>query len=141
MAATDPADCPQKRQKSPAEEVETSGVEKEAVEAGCTANNDVETTPSKATESLGAEQTASVGIVGRVANRSEGTIGSGDGGDKTTCSFPDNTTSANKMTDTAGNDGWDFDWSETEEEDTEPKIEKQENDGQCGKLAFVMVRC
>lgn len=141
MAATDPADYPPKRQKSPAEEVETSVLEKEAVEAGCTAKNDVETTPSKATETLGDEQTASVGMVGRVANRSEVTIGSGDGSDKTTCSFPDNTTSANKMSDTAGNDAWDFDWSETEEEDTEPKKEKQENDGKCGKLAFVMVWC
>lgn len=138
MAATDPAECPPKRQKSPAEDVETSGLEKEAVEAGCTPNNDVETTPSKATESLGDEQSASVGIVGRVANRSEVTVGSGDGSDKTTCSLPDNTTSANKMTDTAGSDGWGFDWSETEEEETEPKIQKQENDGKCGKLAFVM---
>lgn len=138
MAATDPAECPPKRQKSPAKEVETLGLEKEAVEAGCTPNNDVETTHNKAIESLGDEQTATVGIVGRVANRSEVTIGSGDGSDKTTCSLPDNTASANKIT---GNDGWSFDWSETEEEDAEPKIQKQHNDGKCGKLAFVMVFC
>lgn len=139
MAATDPAESPPKRHKSPAEKVEKSGLEKEAVEAGCPPNNDG-TTPRRAVESLGNEQTASVGIIGRVANRSEVTIGSGDGSDKT-CSLPDNTTSANEMTDPAGNDGWEFDWSETEKEDSEPKIQKQENNGKCGKLAFVMVFC
>lgn len=136
MAATDPAECPPKRHKNPAEHLETSGLEKEAVEAECTANNDVEKTPRKATESLGEEQTASVGIVGRVANRSEVTIGSSDGSDQTTGSLPDNAASANKMT---GNDGWGFDWSETEEEDREPKIQTEGNNGKCGRLAFVMV--
>lgn len=137
MAATDPAECPPKRQKNPAGEAKTSGLEKETVKAGCTPNNDVETTPSKEPESLGDELTASVGIPGRVANRSEVTIGSGDGSDKITCGLLDNTASPNKMT---GNDGWGFDWSEREEkeEDTKLKRQKQENDGRC-KLAFVLI--
>lgn len=142
MAATDPAECPPKRQKNPAKEVKTFGLEKETMKAGCTPNNDVETTPSKATESLRDELTASVGLVGRVANRSEVTIGSGDGSDKTTCGFLDSTASPHKTT---GNDGWGFDWSETEEEEeeeenTELKVQKQENDGR-RKLAFVLVFC
>lgn len=141
MAAADPAECPPKPQKSPAEELETFGLGKWRMEAGCTPKNDVEATPSKATESLGNEQSASVSIIGCVANRSEGTSGSGDGSDKTTFSLPDNTISANKMTDPAGNDGWGFDWSETEEEDTEPRTQKREHDGECVKLTFVLVVC
>lgn len=126
MAATDPAECPPKRQKSPAEEVGTSGLEKEAVEAACTPNNDDERTPGKATESLGDRQPA------ELATRSEVTPGSGDGNDKST--------SGNRRSDAGGTDGWGFDWSETEE-DAQPKIHKQEKDGECGKLTLVMVFC
>lgn len=134
MAATDPAESPPKGQKSPAEEVETSGLEKEAVEPGSPASNGDEMAFGKTSQSPGEERTASVGIVSCVASHSEGR--SGDGSDKTTCGLPDNTTSADKTTDTPGNDGWGFHWSETEEEDPVPKVQRQ---GSCGKLTFVMV--
>lgn len=123
MAATDPAEPPPKGQKSPAEKVETSGLEKEAVEPGNPASNGDDTAFGKASRSPGEERTPSVGIVSCVASHSDGR--SGDGSDKTTCGLPDNTTSAGKTTDTPGNDGWGFHWSETEEEDPVPKVQRQ----------------
>lgn len=136
MAATDPAESPPKGQKSPAEEVETAGLEKGAVEPGSPASNGDEAAFGKTSQSPGEQRAASAGTVRCVASHSEGR--SGDGSDKTTCGFPDDTTSADKTTDTPGNDGWGFRWSETEEEDPVPKVQRQ---GSCGKLTFVMVYC
>lgn len=105
MAATDPPESPPKRPKSPSEEAEPSGPGKEAA---CT---DGEATP-KAPQSLGGERT-------------EATAGSGDGRDGAAGRSPED---AGKTTDTPGDDGWGFDWSETEEEGTQPRGERREND-------------
>lgn len=128
MAATDPAGSPPKREKSPVEEGETSRLQKEAVEPGCPPRNGEERTLSTTTRSPGEEQTARVGILSAVAGHSEARSGDGS----------DNTTSAVKTADTLDSDGWGFHWSETEEEDTEPKIQRQ---GKCGAPTFVMVHC
>lgn len=128
MAATDPAESPPKRDKSPVEEGETSRLQKEAVEPGCPPKNGEERTLSTSSRTPAEEQTASVGILSAVASHSEARSGDGS----------DNTISADETTDTLGNYGWGFHWSETEEEDTEPKIQRQ---GKCGAPTFVMVYC
>lgn len=117
MAATDPAESPPKREKSPVEEGESSRLQKEAVEPGCPPRNGEERTLSTTPRSPVEEQTAPVGILGAVAGHSEARSGDGS----------DNTTSAHKTPGTLDNDGWGFHWSETEEEDTEPKIQRQGN--------------
>lgn len=128
MAATDPAESPPKGEKSPVEEGETSRLQKEAVEPGCPPKNGEERTLSRTSRSPAGEQAASAGLLGAAASHSEARSGDGS----------DNTTSADKTTDALDNDGWGFHWSETEEEDTEPKIQRQ---GKCGAPTFVMVYC
>lgn len=137
MAAVDPSESP-KRQKSPAEEVETSGEKKEAEESGCSANQKDETTPNKTVESPDCERRADAGNDGGcIASHSEVSVESGAGTDKTTCNSPDDLTSAEKMAEAPGSDQRAFDWSETEDDDEEAKTHKQEND-KCGMLTFLM---
>nr|XP_046256491.1 uncharacterized protein zgc:66448 isoform X2 [Scatophagus argus] len=127
MAAVDPSESP-KRQKSPAGEVQTSGKKTEAVQSGCTSNRKDETTPIKTTESPNIEQRVNVGIDGgRIASHSEVSVESGAGTDKTTCNLPDDLTSTEKMTEAPGSDQRAYDWSETEDDEEEPKTLKQEN--------------
>ncbi|XP_051261477.1 uncharacterized protein zgc:66448 isoform X1 [Dicentrarchus labrax] len=129
MAAVDPSESP-KRQKSPAEEEETSGGKTEAVESGCGFNKEDERTHNKTTESPDDEQRASAGNDGGggVASHSEVSVESGAGADKTTCNSPDDLTSAEKMTESPGGDQRAYDWSETEDDDEGAKTLKQEND-------------
>lgn len=136
MAAIDPSESP-KRQKSPAEDVETSGQKNEAVESGCILTKNDETAPSKTTESPDDEQRANVGIDGgRIASHSEVSVESSAGTDKTTCKSPDDLISAEKMTEAPGSDQRAFDWSETEDDEEEAKTHKQEN--KCGMLTLLM---
>ncbi|GLD63492.1 uncharacterized protein AKAME5_001510900 [Lates japonicus] len=128
MAAVDPSETP-KRQKSPAEEVETSGEKTEAVGSGCGSNQRDETTCKKTTESPDDERRASVGKDGVcVASHSEVSVESGAGADKTTCNSPEDLTSAEKMAEAAGSDQRAFDWSETEDDDEEANTHKEEKD-------------
>lgn len=137
MAAVDPSETP-KRQKSPAEEVETSGEKTEAVESGCGSNQRDETTCKKTTESPDDERRATVGKDGVcVASHSEVSVESGAGADKTTCNSPEDLTSAEKMAEAAGSDQRAFDWSETEDDDEEANTHKEEKD-KCGMLTLLM---
>lgn len=137
MAAVDPSESP-KRQKSPAEEVETSGEKTEAVESRCSLNQKDETTRNKTAESPDEEQGASVGNDGGcVASHSEVSVESGAGADKTTCNSPEDLTTAEKMSEAPGSDQQAFDWSETEDDDEEEKTHKEEND-KCGMLTLLM---
>lgn len=128
MAATDPAESPPKRDKSPEEEGEASRLQKEAVEPGSPPKNDEERTLGTTSRSPAEERAASVGSLSAVASHSDARSGDGS----------DNTVSADETHDTLGNDGWGFHWSETEEEDTEPKTQRQ---GKRGAPRFVMVCC
>ncbi|XP_029307141.1 uncharacterized protein LOC115021112 [Cottoperca gobio] len=128
MAAVDPAESP-KRQKSPTEEVETSGGKTETVESGCSLNPKDETTLNKTTESPDDEQRSSEGNDGDcIASHSEVNVESGAGAEKTTCKSTEDLTSAEKMAEAPASDQRDFDWSETEEDDEEAKTHKKEND-------------
>lgn len=130
MAATDPSDSP-KRQKSPAEEVETSGQKNAAVEAACILTNNDDTTPNKTTESPDDERGANVGIDGgRIASHSEVSVESGAGTDKTTCNSPDDLASAEKLTEAIGSDQQAFAWSETED-DEEVATRRKRRNGKC----------
>lgn len=130
MAAIDPSDSP-KRLKSPAEEVETSGHNNEAVEAACTLTNSDETTPNKTTESPDDERGANVGIDGgRSASHSEVSVESGAGTDKTTCNSQDDLTSAEQLTEATGSDQRAFAWSEAEDGEEEATRHKLGN-GKC----------
>lgn len=138
MAAVDPSESP-KQQKSPAEEVETSGERTEAVESECSSNKTDEKTFNKSSESCGGEQRADVRSDGGcVASHSEVSVESGAGADKTTCHLPEDLTSAEKMAEASGGDQRAFDWSETEDDDEEEtKTHREEND-KCGMLTLLM---
>ncbi|XP_056236060.1 uncharacterized protein zgc:66448 isoform X1 [Seriola aureovittata] len=128
MAAVDPTESP-KRQKSPAEEVETSGEKTEAVESGCGLNQRDQTTCNKTAESPDDERRANVGNDGcYIASHSEVSVESGAGADKTTCNSPEDLTLAEKMAEAAGSEQRAFDWSETEDDDEEAKSRRKEND-------------
>ncbi|KAF3691760.1 Zinc finger protein 226 [Channa argus] len=122
MAAVDPSDYP-KRQKSPAEEVETSGEKAEAVESGCGLKEKDERI-CRTTERPDDEQGASTSNDGGcnvIASHSEVSVGSGAGADKTTCVSPENLSSAENMAAAGGGEQRTFDWSETEDDDEEAK--------------------
>lgn len=128
MAAVDPSESP-KRQKSPAEEVETSGEKGEAVESGCSSNQKDETTDNKTAASPDDERRASVGNDGGgIASHSEVSVESGAGAEKTTCNSTEDLTSAEKMAEAPAGDQRSFDWSETEDDDEEAKTHRVEND-------------
>ncbi len=129
MAAVDPSESP-KRQKSPAEEVETSGEKTDAVESGCSLNQKDETTSNKNTESPEPRNDG-----GCFASHSEVSVESGAGTDRTTCKSPDDLTSTEKMTEAPGSDQGAFDWSETEDDVGEAKTNKRGND-ECGMLTL-----
>lgn len=138
MAAVDPEESP-KRQKSPAEKVETSGQRNGASESGGVAPNTDETSSSKPTESPGAEQRANVGIDGgRSASHSGVSVESGAGTDETTCNLPDKQTTAKKTTEVPGEEQRPFDWSETDEDEEEAKTHGQETE-KSGMLTCVDV--
>ncbi|XP_059194445.1 zinc finger protein 62 homolog [Centropristis striata] len=132
MAAVDPSESP-KRQKSPAEEVETSGEQTDAVESGWSFNLKNETRQNKTAESPNGEQRAGVGNDGGggVASHSEVSVESGAGAEKTTCNSPEDITSEEKMAEAPGSDQRDFDWSETEEDDDEATKTHQEEHDKC----------
>ena len=132
MAAVDPSESP-KRQKSPAEEVETSGEQSEAVEPGCGFSPRDETTHNKTAESPDQERGASVGNDGAAFSHSEVTVESGAGAEKTTC----NSTEDLKMAEAPGSEQRAFDWSEPEDDDEEEKTHTEEND-KCGMLTLLM---
>lgn len=135
MAAVDPSESP-KRQKSPAEEVETSGEKTDAGESGCSLNRKDETTCNKPTESPDDEQRVGVANDGGCfASHSEVSVESGPGTDKTTCKSPDDLTPAEKMTEASDSEQRAYDWSETEDDDREAKTHKQGND-KCGMLTL-----
>lgn len=137
MAAVDPSESP-KRQKSPAEEVETSGEKGEAVESGCSSNQKDETTDNKTAASPDDERRASVGNDGGgIASHSEVSVESGAGAEKTTCNSTEDLTSAEKMAEAPAGDQRSFDWSETEDDDEEAKTHRVEN-YKCGMLTLLM---
>ncbi|KAK9513581.1 hypothetical protein VZT92_027102 [Zoarces viviparus] len=126
MAAVDPLESP-KRQKSPAEEVETSGEKTDAVESGCGLNQTDEATHNKPARSPADER--SVGNDGScVASHSEVSVESGAGAEKTTHNSLEDLTTAEKMAEARGSDRRAFDWSETEDDDQEAKTHTGGND-------------
>ncbi|XP_031154687.1 zinc finger protein 62 homolog [Sander lucioperca] len=128
MAAVDPSESPT-RQKSPAEEVETSGEKTEAVESRCSLNQKDETTRNKTEESPEDEQRASVcNDGGGIASHSEVSVESGAGAEKTTSNSPEDLTSAEKMAEARGGDQRGFDWSEAEDDNEEAKTHQEGND-------------
>lgn len=136
MAAVDPSESP-KRQKSPAEEVETSGEKTEAVESGCSFSQKDETTHNKTAKSPDDERRASVGNDGGSFSHSEVSVESGAGAEKTTCNSTEDLTTAEKMAEAPGSDQRDFDWSEPEDDGEEAKTHTEEND-KCGMLTLLM---
>ncbi|XP_069549458.1 uncharacterized protein [Brachyistius frenatus] len=125
MAAVDPSKSP-KRQKTPAEEVETSGERIETAESGRSTNQKDETACNKSAESPDDEHGARVGGGGGcAASHPEVSVGSGAGADKTTCSSPEDLTSAEKMAEAAGGNQQAFDWSEAEDDDEEEEEEEE----------------
>lgn len=145
MAAVDPSESP-KRQKSPAEEVDTSGERTAAVESGRGVNRKDETPPNKTTESPGDERRTGVGVGGGcAASHSEVSVESAAGADETTGESPeDPVEAAEKMAEAPGGEQRAFDWSEPEDDGGgggggggEAKRQKQEN-GKCGSLAVLM---
>lgn len=136
MAAVDPSESP-KRQKSPAEEVETSGEKAEAAESGCSLNEKDETICDETGESPGDKQKPNVGNEGACnASHSEVSVGSGAGADKKTCKSPGNLTSAEKMAEAPDGEQRAFDWSETEDDAEGTKT--QEENTKCGMLTLLM---
>ncbi|KAM6935818.1 uncharacterized protein PEZ65_006126 [Lycodopsis pacificus] len=126
MAAVDPSESP-KREKSPAEEVETSGEKTDAVESGCGLNQTDEATHNKPARSPAGEQ--SVGNDGScVASHSEVSVESGAGAEKNTHNSLEDLTTAEKMAEARGSDRKAFDWSETEDDDQEAKTHTGGND-------------
>ncbi|XP_047455521.1 zinc finger protein 62 homolog isoform X2 [Mugil cephalus] len=129
MAAVDPSKSP-KRQKTSAEEVETSGETTEAVESGCVSDQKGETACDKTSGSPDDEQRPSVGGDGAcAASHSEVTVESGAGADDTTtCISPEDLTSAEKMAEASGGEQPALNWSETEEDKVEATTHAEEND-------------
>ncbi|XP_034409036.1 zinc finger protein 665 isoform X2 [Cyclopterus lumpus] len=127
MAAVDPSESP-KRQKSAAEEVNTSGEKTDAVESGCSSNQKDEPTHKKPAESPAGEQR--VGDDGSwAASHSGVTVETGAGaGKKPTCNSTEDLTSAEKMAEARGGERRAFDWSE--DDDREAKTRARGND-QC----------
>ncbi|XP_030015051.1 zinc finger protein 628 isoform X2 [Sphaeramia orbicularis] len=131
MAAADPSESP-KRQKSLAEEVETSGGTDAAVEASSGLNPVDETASGKASDGPGEEQGAGDGNDGAAfASHSEASVESGAAeADKTTCNSPEDLTSAEKMarnTTASGGEQRSNDWSDTEEQDGEKATHTEGN--------------
>uniref|UniRef100_A0A3Q3T2U0 Zgc:66448 n=2 Tax=Mastacembelus armatus TaxID=205130 RepID=A0A3Q3T2U0_9TELE len=125
MAAVDPSESP-KRQKSPAEEVGTSGVKTEAGKSGRSLKQKDETTCNKSAESPDDKRRPSFDNDGGCnASHSEVTVESGAGPDKTTCSSLDDLTSAEKMAEAPGGEQRGFDWSD---EDEQAKTHRRRND-------------
>ncbi|KAK5862503.1 hypothetical protein PBY51_017893 [Eleginops maclovinus] len=114
----DPSESP-KRQKSPAEEVDTSGGKTEA-ESGCSSNQKDEETHTDPTENPHTEQRTSVGR-DCSASHPEVSIESGAGDGKKTSNPVEDLTSAEKMAEARVNDQRAYEWSETEDYDTEEK--------------------
>uniref|UniRef100_A0A3P8TRA0 Zgc:66448 n=1 Tax=Amphiprion percula TaxID=161767 RepID=A0A3P8TRA0_AMPPE len=130
MAAVDPSKSP-KRQKTPAEEVETSGERTRAAETGCGSGQRDETAGNEAAESPGAEQAARGGSDGGcTASHSEVSVESGAGVD-TTCISSEDLTAPEKMAEAPGGEQRDFDWSETEDDDDEEPQTHTEGDDKC----------
>lgn len=142
MAAVDPSES-LKRQKSPAEEVETSGERTGVAEPECSSGKTDETKVTKTQESCDGEQRADIGSDGGcVASHSEVSVESGAGADKTTCHLAEDLTSGEKMAEAPGGDQRAFDWSETEDDDEgETKTHREENDerGMLTVLMYFMV--
>ncbi|XP_017288769.1 uncharacterized protein zgc:66448 [Kryptolebias marmoratus] len=104
MAAADPSKSPT-GEKTPAEEVETSGEKAEAAEPGC---------------SLGREDDGTAaGSPGGEPRAEAAAAAAGGGADKTTCASAEDPTAAGKMAEAPGSRRRAFDWSETEEDDDE----------------------
>lgn len=101
MAAADPSKSPN-REKTPAEEVDTSGEKKaEAGESGCT-------------PSLGREEDEAAGSPGAGKGAE---VTATWGADKTICASAEDPTAAEKMAEAPGSRERAFDWSEAEEDD------------------------
>lgn len=98
MAAADPSKSPN-REKTPTEEVGTSGEKAEAAESGCSLGREEDEAAGSPDDEQGAEVTAA------------------GGADKTTCASPEDPTAAEKMAEAPGNRQRAFDWSEAEEDD------------------------
>ncbi|KAM9852141.1 uncharacterized protein ACBR49_005257 [Aulostomus maculatus] len=134
MAAVAPSESP-KRQKSLAEEVETSGGKTDTLEPRCNSEQSDEATLAKTEESPDSEQTVTAGKDGGCnASHSEVSGESGAGADKTTCNSSEEQASAPKMAEPPGGDQRAYDWSEPEEDDDddeEAKAYEEEND-KCG---------
>ncbi|MED6265862.1 hypothetical protein CHARACLAT_029761 [Characodon lateralis] len=129
MAAADPSKSPN-RQKTPAEEVETSGEQAAAAESGCSPNQTNEGAGDKTGGcEPGAEDVGRDGG-GCVASHSGGVrVESGAGAaDKTTCVLPEHRAAAEKMAEALDNQQQAFDWSEAEddEEGAKPRTKKKD---------------
>ncbi|XP_029929181.1 zinc finger protein 628 isoform X2 [Myripristis murdjan] len=129
MAAVDPSESP-KRQKSPVEEVETSG---EQIEE-CSSKQESKTTSAISAQSPGEERQASVSDDGDcVGSRSEVSGDPGAGADTTTCNSLEKLAPSEKAAHNSGvscSDQRGFDWSEPEEDGVHPPARKQET-GNC----------
>ncbi|KAM6909687.1 uncharacterized protein FYW49_011703 [Xenentodon cancila] len=115
MAAVDPPKSP-KRQKTPAEEVQTSGEKAEAVESGCSSPRKDEPARGKPAGGPGSERGADVGSGGV---HSGAGVEAAAGADTTTCVSPDDLTAAEKMAEAPAGEERAFDWSEAEDDEHE----------------------
>lgn len=142
MAAVDPAESP-KRQKSPAEEGDTSGQRSEAEEPRCVSISTDETTAHKTTESPDDEPGADADGIdgGRFASHPEVSVASGAGTDNTGVNSPGELASAEKMSEAAGSEQPPFAWSETEDDgdddEEEARTHRLGND-KCGMLTLLV---
>lgn len=135
MAAVDPSESP-KRQKSPEEEVGTSGHQAAAESSGCSPEKKGDSVGDQSAERPDGELRATAGIDGAcVASHSEVSVGSGAGADKTTCSSAKDLTSAKKMAEAPCEGRRGFDSSKAEDNGKEAKT--QERNDKCGMLTLL----
>lgn len=130
MAAADPKSP--NRQKTPAEEVDTSGEQAAAAKSGCSPNQTDEAAGDKSgvcpNGELGAEDVGSDGG-GSVATHS-GEVGVDSvagAANKTTCVSPEDRAATEKMAESLDSQQQAFDWSETEDDEEGAKTQTKEN--------------
>ncbi|XP_043973374.1 histone-lysine N-methyltransferase MECOM [Gambusia affinis] len=130
MAAADPKSP--NRQKTPAEEVDTSGEQAAAAKSGCSPNQTDEAAGDKSgvcpNGELGAEDVGSDGG-GSVATHSGevGVASVAGAANKTTCVSPEDRAATEKMAESLDSQQQAFDWSETEDDEEGAKTQTKEN--------------
>ncbi|KAF7650640.1 hypothetical protein LDENG_00122800 [Lucifuga dentata] len=124
MAAVDPSESP-RRQKSPAEEEETSGDQTEVCSATCSSFHTHEITRTESTHSSIHEHRAKGGFI---SSHSGVSVEPGAEANKTTVENLSSTQKIGLNTEAACSDQLSFNWSDTEDDDEEEKTHEKEND-------------